>query len=459
MIFAGLLGLMALLPARGFAEQPGVPDKSELFGSALIREWTPPEYPPQLLKEKVGAKVKVRFIVDAAGKVRAARALEGADERFVEAALAAVRAWKFEAALDAGKPVEECLDVTIVFSPTAKKMKPAPGVLPPQQDWPVAVPRTPAKAKTMKPGTYPEALVDRKLPGMVHFRGVVDVAGRVAQPQIVWASHPDFVGNALEALKTWEFTPAMQGDLPIASELDGEVTFDSVLLPAGEVYEANGITAPDGSAAPVAPLPSLVADVVWPLDALLAGQGGSAVVEFTVTETGAVVDLRVREASEPAFGAALLAAMNGWRFERPIDSGHGTSVQLMRRVEFAAVPAEPPEIARNDPVVRLVLALRRGEIGGAKGLDAKLAPIFRVPPLYPRALVADGAPAGRAEIEFVIDRDGRARLPRIVSATREEFGWAAATAVAQWIFAPPRRGGQPVDVKAKIPFDFKPPET
>jgi TonB family protein len=60
-------------------------------------------------------------------------------------------------------------------------------------------------------------------------------------------------------------------------------------------------------------------------------------------------------------------------------------------------------------------------------------------------------------IDFVIDRDGRARLPQIISATSEEFGWAAATAVAQWVFRPPLRGGQPVDIKVRIPFSFKAP--
>jgi outer membrane biosynthesis protein TonB len=44
-----------------------------------------------------------------------------------------------------------------------------------------------------------------------------------------------------------------------------------------------------------------------------------------------------------------------------------------------------------------------------------------------------------------------------VSATNAEFGWSAATAVSQWVFKAPLRGGQPVDVKVRIPFDFKSP--
>ena len=72
------------------------------------------------------------------------------------------------------------------------------------------------------------------------------------------------------------------------------------------------------------------------------------------------------------------------------------------------------------------------------------------------ALRAEG-PTGSAEIEFIIDREGRARLPRIVSASREEFGWAAATAIAQWVFDPPKKNGQPVDTRVRIPVSFTPP--
>jgi len=61
-------------------------------------------------------------------------------------------------------------------------------------------------------------------------------------------------------------------------------------------------------------------------------------------------------------------------------------------------------------------------------------------------------------IEFIIDRDGRCRLPRVVSASQPEFGWAAAAAINQWVFAPPTKGGQPVDVKVNIPVDFPPPK-
>jgi TonB family protein len=272
--------------------------------------------------------------------------------------------------------------------------------------------------------------------------------------KITAASHVDFVLPALRSLERWEFTPGMQGDLPVVSEIQGLVSFEEIVKSAGETLAANGLAAPDGSAPATRVMPAYVVDPVWPLDELLAGETGSAVVEFTVSESGAVNGVRVREASKPAFGLAAAAAIQCWGFERPLDKGHGTTVSLMQRYEFKPPAADAPE---SDAVARVAGAMKRGEIGSGKGLDAKLAPLYRVRPEYPEALRNQGSPAGRAEIECVVDREGRVRLPRIVSATHDEFGWAAATAVAQWVFAAPKRGGQPVDVKVHIPFDFTAP--
>jgi TonB family protein len=133
-------------------------------------------------------------------------------------------------------------------------------------------------------------------------------------------------------------------------------------------------------------------------------------------------------------------------------------VVLVKKFEFAAVPAAAANPEIQDEWTALVNRARAGSIGAPQGLDEKLTPILRVPPVYPAALKAAGGPKGEAEIEFVIARDGRARLPKIVSASHEEFGWAAATAVAQWVFKAPQREGRPVDVRVSIPISFASPQ-
>jgi len=423
--------------------------KLEADGLALLREWVPPVYPKAELKARHSGMVNVRCIIDEAGKVTASRALEDSDAAFIQPALDAVKAWSFSPAVTAGKPAACCLDTLVAFSPAVGQQKPS--AVPPKEQTFTPAPRTAPSPKETPSGDYPAVLLERRLQGGVRFACLVTTEGRPTNVRIVGASHVEFVLPALRSLEKWEFTPGMQGDLAVPAEIEGLVTFEDIVKSAEETLAANGLAAPDGSVPSVHVMPSYVVDPVWPLDALLAGESGAATVEFTVAETGLVRDVRVTEATKPAFGAALAEAIRSWGFERPLDKGRGTTVSLKQHYEFKAPVADAAE---SDPLVRVLGLMRRGEISSAKGLDGKLAPLYRVRPEYPEALRGQGSPAGRAEIDFVIDREGRVRLPRMVSATHEEFGWAAATAVSQWVFTIPRRGGEPVDVKVRIPFDF-----
>jgi TonB family protein len=62
--------------------------------------------------------------------------------------------------------------------------------------------------------------------------------------------------------------------------------------------------------------------------------------------------------------------------------------------------------------------------------------------------------SGEATIEFVVDGNGKVQLPRIVSSTQWEFGWAAATALLRSEFTPPRKGGEPAATRMRIPVMF-----
>lgn len=92
---------------------------------------------------------------------------------------------------------------------------------------------------------------------------------------------------------------------------------------------------------------------------------------------------------------------------------------------------------------------------------ATLAELDRIPkalsrrqPVYPTALEKAGQ-AGQAMIEFFIDRNGDAQLPRIVSSSAPEFGYAAVQAVATWRFEPALKDGKIVVARAQIPMEFK----
>jgi len=447
-----VLCLALLVPGVSRAASP---EALDVEGSPLLRTWKPPVYPAEVLAQKVEGNVRVRFIVDAQGAVSSARVLTSADPRLDATALATVKGWTFSPGMAGGKPAAGCMDVTVEFSLAEARRKAKAGLQPRFDLLPQPAPHVEPEPKQTPSGDYPEILTERKIAGAVSFACVVSPEGRVLDPRITGATHADFVLPALDALKRWEFTPAMQGDLPVKAELEAKVSFDALGDSREEILAANGLTAPDGGVPALLVDPEVVVDPVWPLDLLLKGEGGSAVVEFTVRANGLTTGVKVREATRPEFGRALVAALEAWVFNPALDGGRAVAVPMLKRTVFK--PELVGKESAADPVARVVAGLRAGTIGLATKLDERLTPLYRVSPVYPAELAAGARPAGRAEIEFVIDREGRARLPRILSATQEEFGWAAATAVAQWVFKAPRRDGQPVDVKVKIPFEFAAP--
>ena len=87
-------------------------------------------------------------------------------------------------------------------------------------------------------------------------------------------------------------------------------------------------------------------------------------------------------------------------------------------------------------------------------LDRPVTPLSRRPPRYP---LNGGEPAAGdnvALIEFLIDEQGRARLPRVVSAPNASFGEAGVVSVAGWRFEPPTLGGRPVVTRIRVPIAF-----
>jgi len=442
-----LFPLMSRLSAQDAANKPGAEAVPGLESEPTIKDWTPAKYPATLAPDITSGSATIRIVVDPHGAISAARVLEASEPAFGEAGVDAVKGWTFSPGQTDGKPVAMCLDVPFEFDrahPTKKSLLPREDLMP------RLAPHTEATAEDMPVNDYPETLRGRGLPGVIAFQCHVNADGTYSNFKVLSASHPDFVLPVLHAVPNWKFEPGKQGDLPIAAELVGEVSFrDANAGPREKILEANGISAADGSVPDPAPAPLRLTDPIFPFDDLVAGEGGSATVEFVVAENGVVRDVRVREASKPEFGEALRAAIACSAFDAAMKHGVGTAVSLVRHVNFPAVAKDAKD--DGDSQVRLVSLCRAHAVASARGLDGKLSPLYRVAPVLP-----DGAEGekGQAVVEFVIDRDGRARVPRVVSATQPELGWAAATAISQWLFKAPTRKGQPTEVRVQMPFTF-----
>lgn len=307
---------------------------------------------------------------------------------------------------------------------------------------------------------HPETLYNSLSRGFISLGLVISTEGRVTQASVLRVTHPDFVEPTLSALADWKFEPALAKGQPVEGRLIQNIFFD---------IRANRNSIADYSfgirMTPKAELPKdlrydragdvlTVVDAVYPYELALSATDGAARVEFWINDDGAVTDSRVISATHPEFGQALEAMVQACLFT-PAQKGRRT-IRTAASIERRFGLRETNHALHREAVRLLeVLKTEPAAIPGLEALDGRLLPRYQPPPAYPRRLQGKGI-AGQAEIEFIVDITGRAQLPRVVTATAEEFGWAAATAVQQWLFNVPRVAGRPTAVRVRVPLDFQP---
>ena len=218
----------------------------------------------------------------------------------------------------------------------------------------------------------------------------------------------------------------------------------AILLIAGSVtapLTAQSEATPPRSVRNVAP--------VYPYDLLIQGKDGSAEVLFTIDYAGKAILGSAVKASDPAFAKALLADIEANEFLPPRVNGKPKLSQAKLPHTFRAGFG-------LDATAREILTELRKPLPSltrADQLDKKPVTIRQDQSTYPYSLQSDGV-SGRAEIEIVIDRTGRVLFPRILSATNDDIGYAAATAVTRWRYQPPMKGGVAVDARATVTVTY-----
>ena len=211
---------------------------------------------------------------------------------------------------------------------------------------------------------------------------------------------------------------------------------------------------PAAPAAEDAPAPLEPVPLVYPYDLALAGTEGRATVQFNIDAEGFARDVTVVDATQDAFGRAAKGMVEAERFAPRTENGKAVAqTGLKQEVRFtrdrldAGAQAMIAELKKPQP-----------DFAKARELDRLPPAVLKlVQPVFPPALLGSTA-KNEAVIECIIDAQGRVQLPRIISAATEDCGWAAATAVQRWQFAPPTKGGKPVATRMRIPLEFVPPK-
>ncbi len=434
------------------------PAKTMPEGDPLPKTWVPPVYPAELKAEKVTGRATVNFVVDAKGVVSSVRAAKSSDPRFGEAAVASVAQWTFDPGINEGAPVAMGVTVTLYFNLPERH-----GSLPPLESPVTQLPKGDAKAEANPNPDYPPELLARLIGGRAIIDYVIEADGRITQVRLLGVNHPGFVRPVLAAVGRLAFTPAMQGDLAVASRVRSPIEFEPFVASVDGVkphLETNGFEVRLAEGQTQSDLfnrsPVLwdVPDVVYPRAAAVAGTEGEAVLDFELDERGNPENIRLVSTSAPEFGQVLMDTLMAGTFKPAMKDGRTVGVPLRWKYVFKQPAAErvDGEAAEH----RLIRQLKAGQvIATAKGLDAPLKPLWRVAAVYPKELREEGL-KGTAEVEFIIDVEGRVRLPHAVKESDERFGRAAVIAASLWVFDPPTRGGQPADVRVRLPFQFAP---
>ncbi len=104
-----------------------------------LKDHPEPAYPADALRDRIAGTVGLEIVVGEGGEVVDAKVVQRAGHGFDEAALAAVKAWTFEPARQAGVAIRASVDLTLPFEPPQLSSNVEAPPLPPPASPPVAV--------------------------------------------------------------------------------------------------------------------------------------------------------------------------------------------------------------------------------------------------------------------------------------------------------------------------------
>ncbi len=123
-LFVILVSVLALGAGPLRAQGSGKEEKDKGIHYSKAKDVTEPElvtkvnpsYPAEAKKDKVEGQVVLDLTIDTDGSVSDTKVKKSGDSRLTEAAIRAIKQWKFKPAMNkAGKPVEVVATVTVNF--------------------------------------------------------------------------------------------------------------------------------------------------------------------------------------------------------------------------------------------------------------------------------------------------------------------------------------------------------
>jgi TonB family protein len=268
---------------------------------------------------------------------------------------------------------------------------------------------------------YPEELYREKIGGQVLVEFIVGADGKVHDAHVIQSTHPKFNASAVAAIRRWTFEPGVKDgkkiDIRARQTIDFNVPRRRLMRPFAE-----------------------------------ADKPGAATIDYWLDENLQLTRVEVVKASSRAFGKAAVASIvDACEYEPSQKAGSRPG-----RNQLNLGVGGPGEMGAFAKEILKKLAMRAPSFLAESELDQPLVILFQEPALHPPSLFQTH-PSGRALVEFVVDPEGLVQWPRVIEATHEDFGYAAAQAVGQWLYQPPKHQGKPASVLVRQLVEFHHP--
>lgn len=205
LILLAVAALAAPVTLDARADEPSLPTADVELPKLIHR--VDPAWPSGVPRSGSRA-VTLQAVIGADGAVGDIRVVATDDARINEAAIRAVRQWKYEPARQHGRPI--AIYFTIIVRFTHHSGGPA-----------VVQPRLLDRVEP----TYPADLLAQQLNGHVELELQVNSQGRVQAVRVLEATHEAFAAAALLAVQKWRYRPATDLGKPVAAQLTERIEF------------------------------------------------------------------------------------------------------------------------------------------------------------------------------------------------------------------------------------------
>lgn len=180
-----------------------------------------PSYPADAMAVGAEGSVELECVVNTDGSVGDVRVVRPLYPLLDEAALAAIKQWRFKPGLREGQPVPVLVTVemTFTFANGSGPRLDSPGVFKPGPD--VTAPRLLSEVKPV----YTPAAKQAGIEGVVVIECVVLADGAVGRIRVTKSLTPELDVEAVKALKKWRFLPGRRAGEAVPVQVVAELAF------------------------------------------------------------------------------------------------------------------------------------------------------------------------------------------------------------------------------------------